>query len=185
VIDWLRRPRTRPDVTLSAVEDVADEEPADPSHEQVYGEAARHYLDVQISPFDVLDSRAAQIFSVGSVALPLTFALLNLGSNNVDIPVVAVWSLRAGLGVYLVLLYCVTRAGLIRELKYRPALTTLRDYSEELPGLALLRWVANEYQESSDENEIALRKKSRWVGMANITPYAEGVLLGLAAILAV
>lgn len=117
--------------------------------------------------------------------MPLTFALLNLGSNDVDIPAFAVWALRAGLGVYLGLLYRVVRAGLILELKYRPDLKTLRGYSEELPGLVLLRWIANEYQEAMDENKHALRKKSRWVGIANIAPYVKGVLLSIAALLIV
>lgn len=81
------------------------EQDADPLPEQVYHAAARHYLDVHISCFDVLDTRARQIFSVGSVALPLTFALLNLGSNDIDRPTLAVRALQAGLFVYGGLLF--------------------------------------------------------------------------------
>jgi hypothetical protein len=120
---------------------------------------------------------------VGSVALPLTFALLNLGSNQIDIPQLAVWALEAGLIVYAWLLFCVVRAGLIRELEYRPDMSTLRGYSEDLPGAALLRWVANEYQESTERNEQDLARKSRWVGKATIALYIEGVLLAVAALL--
>lgn len=159
------------------------EKETDPLPEQVYHDAARHYLDVQISAFDVLDARSGQIFSVGSVALPLTFALLNLGSNEVDIPTNAVWALRAGLGLYFVLLFCVVRAGLIRKLQYRPNINTLRDYSENLPGAALLRWIANEYEESTEGNKKDLARKSLWVGAANIALYVEGVLLSTAALL--
>lgn len=46
------------------------EEDTDPIPEQVYHDAARHYLDAQIDSFNLLDTRSAQIFSVGSVALP-------------------------------------------------------------------------------------------------------------------
>ena len=159
------------------------ENETDPLPEQVYHDAARHYLDVQISAFDVLDVRAGQIFSVGSVALPLTFALLNLGSNRVDIPAYAVWSLQFGLVVYFVLLFCVVRAGLIRKLQYRPHINTLREHSEHLPGTALLRWIANEYEESTERNKKDLARKSSWVGAANIALYIEGVLLSTAALL--
>ena len=159
------------------------ENETDPLPEQVYHDAARHYLDVQISAFDVLDVRAGQIFSVGSVALPLTFALLNLGSNEGDVPALAVWSLRAGLGLYFLLLFCVVRAGLVRTLQYRPNLNTLRNHSEYLPGTALLRWIANEYEESTEGNKKALARKSLWVGAANIALYVEGVLLSTAALL--
>jgi len=159
------------------------ENETDPLPEQVYHDAARHYLDVQISAFDVLDLRAGQIFSVGSVALPLTFALLNLGSNRVDIPAYAVWSLQFGLVVYFVLLFCVVRAGLIQKLQYRPHINTLRQYSEHLPGTALLRWIANEYEESTEGNKKDLARKSLWVGAANIALYIEGVLLSTAALL--
>lgn len=52
--------------------------------EEVYLEAARHFLDVQISTLDVLDTKTSQAFSVGSVVLPVTFALLNL--SNAEVP---------------------------------------------------------------------------------------------------
>lgn len=184
MIGWLRRYRRGTSETLPWPEGIVElDEHRDPLPEQVYHDAARHYLDVQISSFDVLDARAGQIFSVGSVALPLTLALLNLGSNEVDIPALAVLALQAGLFVYGWLLYCVVRAGLILELEYRPDLSTLRGHSEELPGAGLLRWVANEYQESTERNKEELARKSRWVGKANIALYLEGVLLLIAAFL--
>lgn len=158
------------------------EEVTDPIPEQVYHDAARRYLDAQIDSFNLLDTRSAQIFSVGSVALPLTFALLNLGSSRVDIPTGAKWILFAGLGIYLLLLICVFIAGTVRSLQYRPNITTLRGYSEELPGAALLRWVANEYQESTDSNKRAPRIKSRWAGIATLLLYLEGALLAVAAL---
>ncbi|MDQ3539583.1 MAG: hypothetical protein M3440_02745 [Chloroflexota bacterium] len=101
MIAWLRRYQRNMSGSAADPEDIVEfEQDTDPLPEQVYHDAARHYLDVQISSFDVLDARAGQIFSVGSVALPLTIALLNLGSNNVDIPTLAVRALQAGLFIY-------------------------------------------------------------------------------------
>ncbi len=81
------------------------------------------------------------------------------------------------------LLICVVTAGVIRGLEYRPDIRTLREHSETLPGAALVRWIANEYQESTERNKMALDRKSRWVGRANIALYVEGVLLAVAAFL--
>lgn len=105
------------------------------------------------------------------------------GRTTLTSQTLAVRALQAGLFVYGYLLYCVVRAGLVRELEYRPDMVTLRGHSEELPGAAVLRWVANEYQESTERNKKDLRRKSRWVGKANIALYIEGVLLAIAAFL--
>jgi len=184
MLSWLRRRQGIGSESQLEPGDIIEfEGESGPLPEQVYHDAARHYLDAQISSFNVLDTRSGQIFSVGSVALPLTFALLNLGSNQVEIPRLAIWALEAGLVVYAWLLFCVVRAGLIGELEYRPDMSTLRGYSEELPGVPLLRWVANEYQESTERNKRDLARKSRWVGKANIALYVEGVLLAVAAFL--
>jgi hypothetical protein len=184
MVVWLiRKMRAETVEDLPGPEDTIEyEEDTDPLPEQVYHDAARHYLDAQLSSFDLLDTRSGQIFSVGSVALPLTFALLNLGSNRVDIPTGAKWMLLAGLGVYILLLVCVFIAGTVRSLQYRPNIFALRQYSEELPGAALLRWVGNEYQESTENNKIALRRKSWWVGAATFLLYIEGALLAIAAL---
>lgn len=184
MVGWLwrkivRRPREsdHPEVEVASSEDHG------PIAAEVYHDAARHFLEVQISTYDLLDTRAVQTFSIGSVVLPVTFALLNLGSTRVDIPLVARGALGAALFVYLGLLFCVIKAStILRALEYRPNLKTLRSHSARYPGKTLLRWVANEYEESSRENEGVLARKSRWVGFASIALYAEGVLLSFAAI---
>lgn len=185
-MDWLRNriclPRVEPEVEEESEDDIEYVEEADPLPEQVYHDAIRHYLDAQISSFDLLDTRSSQIFSVGSVALPLTFALLNLGTNSLDIPTGAKWTLLAGLGVYLLLLVCVSIAGAVRGLQYRPDGKALREYSEELPGAALLRWIANEYEESTTRNKRSLKFKSWWIGAATFPLYIEGALLAVAAL---
>lgn len=156
----------------------------DPLPEQVYLEAARHFLDVQISTYDVLDGRAVQTFSIGSVVLPVTFALLNLGSAEVTISLIAVGALCGALFVYLALLFCVIKAStIIRALEYRPNIQTLRSHSDQYSGKTLLRWVANEYEESIQDNAGVLARKSQWVGFASIALYVEGLLLSTAAIL--
>lgn len=183
MLTWLRHRGNVTSPELPGPEGIIEfEEDTDPLPEQVYHDAARHFLDAQITSFNLLDTRASQIFSVGSVALPLTFALLNLGSNRVEIPTGAKWTLFAGLLVYLVLLICVFVAGTVRTLDYRPNIVTLRGYSEELPGAALLRWAANEYQESTERNKESLARKSRWVGAATFLLYIEGALLAIAAV---
>ncbi len=56
MIDWLGRHWTRPAAILPATENFSGvEDDSGPMPEQVYNDAARHYLDVQISSFDVLD----------------------------------------------------------------------------------------------------------------------------------
>lgn len=113
---------------------------SDPLPEQIYLDAARHFLDIQISTYDVLDARAVQTFSIGSVVLPVTFALLNLGSAEVSISSIAVGALCGALFMYLVLLFCVIRAStIIRALEYRPSIRTLRQHSDHYPGTTLLK----------------------------------------------
>jgi hypothetical protein len=90
--------------------------------------------------------------------------------------------LIGGLIVYVLLLACIFVAGTVRSLDYRPNIATLREHSENLPRVALLRWVANEYQESTEDNKRLLEKKSKWVGRATLLLYGEGVLLAIAAL---
>lgn len=106
-----------------------------PRSEEVFHDAARHFLDVQISTLDVLDTKTAQTFSVGSLALPVTFALLNLGTTSV--PTIAKWALGIALGFYTALLVCAFLASLIRALEYRPNITKLKEHSAMYSGTAL------------------------------------------------
>jgi hypothetical protein len=179
---WIRRwLDLQPPAHDSIVEYLESDEP---SAEDVYLDTARRHLDVQISAFDVMDTQSTQMFSIGSLALPLTFAVLNLAPERVDLTTWAVWALRAGLAAYILLLVCVVKAGFIRGLQYRPDIAVLRDHSLHLPGIALQRWVANEYQESVAINELMLRQKSLWVGGIKLFVWLEGTLLSAAALAA-
>jgi len=148
--------------------------------EEVYHDAAQHFLDVQISTHDLLDNKTSQTLSVGSVVLPVTFVLLNLSSR--DVPVVALWALGLALGSYIALLVCAGRAGLIRGVQYRPDIKTLRNYSNQYSANVLKRWVADEYLASIDENKHVLITKARWVGAAWIALLGEAFFLSAAAL---
>jgi hypothetical protein len=100
--------------------------------EDVYHDAARHFLDVQLSTHDVLDTKAAQSFSVGSVVLSVTFALLNLSA--VDVPRGASAPLGIALAFYGLLLVSASVASLMRGLEYRPNIPTLGRHSQSYRG---------------------------------------------------
>ncbi len=148
--------------------------------EDVYHDAARHFLDIQLDTHDVLDTKASQSFSVGSVVLPLTFALLNLG--NTEVPQVAEWTLGLALAFYIGLLACAARASLVRGLEYRPNITTLGEHAATYPGPILKHWVADEYEASITKNARVLGRKARWVGAATPALYFEAVCLAVVAI---
>lgn len=83
-----------------------------PLSAEVYHDAARHFLDVQISTMDVLDGKTAQNFSIGSLVLPVTFALPNLETVS--------RTARIALAIALVfygLVLVSAAASLIRELE--------------------------------------------------------------------
>lgn len=128
--------------------------------DEIFYNAASRFLDVQVSTNDVFDARSTTAFSTGLTVLPVTFGLLRLSS--VEIPEITLWLLAGGLGIYLVLLFCVWRASRIRVLEYRPNLVTLEEYSEMAPGDVLQRWVASEYVASTKFNQPVLARKGRW-----------------------
>lgn len=152
------------------------------SPERVFYEATVRFLDVQISTNEALDNKAANIFSVASTVLPVTFGLLSLAPNRISGYSIA--ALIAALVAYAVLLLCAWRASTFRGLEYRPNLQKLDEYSQEYEERILIRWVATEYKESTEANEWELERKARWTGAANTALYLEGALLSLAALLA-
>lgn len=156
------------------------ESDAEITREEVYHDAARHFLDVQISTLDVLDTKTAQSFSVGSVVLPVTFALLNLSAT--DVPTTAKVALGGALGCYIPLLVFAFLASLVRALEYRPHIPTLQQHSKVYRTTVLRRWVADEYERSTAANEDILIKKARWVGAATLSLYMEALFLSIAAI---
>lgn len=181
MLSWLRRR------LVGATEQAAEENvPVSATGEglrpeEVYHDAARHFLDVQISTLDVLDNKTSQTFSVGSTVLTVTFALLNLSAR--DVPVRALWALGFALFFYGLLLVFSFLASLIRALEYRPDIATVKEHSEKIPGSFLRQWVSNEYLESIETNKGVLIRKARWVGATQISLHLEAASLATAALL--
>lgn len=178
--EWVKQPFKRKE-PLQSDASMAIREVGNTTSEEVYHEAARHFLDVQLSTHDILDTKTAHTFSVGSVVLPVTFALLNLGT--VQLPRLAELLLGLALIVYLLLLGCAARASFIRALEFRPHIPTLQQHVQHFSGDQLRFWVATEYEESSNTNAEMLRQKAQWVGGATAALYLESLLLSAAALL--
>lgn len=182
---WIRRFRQNQEPELPDEDDIVEvEEPDDPSSEVVYIEAARHYIDKQIGAYDVLDTKAGQYFSTGSFAFPVTFTLINLAPDRVEVPSQAVWSLWGAFGAYAFLIIFVALAGRHKTTAYGAYPEEVKELSlTELPGIGLQRWVADTYTRSSHINRGTLARKGLWVGWANVAMWAEGLCLALAALL--
>jgi len=128
-----------------------------------------------------LDTRNANIFSVGSTILPVTFGLLGLTER--EIPEWAKVALVSALVVYACVLATSFRASFIRGFAYRSDLRFLSEHTDEYPGRALQEWVALESQTSTEVNQPILQRKARWVGAANALLYIEALLVSLAGLL--
>ena len=153
-----------------------------PSSDQVYFAFAERLLDTQVGTEDVLNTKTAGAVGVGSTVLPLTFGLLTLSGRT--LPGATTWLLAAAVVVYVVLLMTAAWTSYIRGIDYRPDLRTLWQHSQEVDGASLRRWVAEEYAISGEVNRIALEYKARWVGRVTLLLYAEGILISVAAAVA-
>lgn len=158
--------------------------------EQVYHDAALANLNTQVSSSDVLDNKASQSLTVGSAALPLTFALVNAGRTILDEPDLADWSIRffiAAIAFYGLILVFNVVVSCMRGISFRPDIETLQrvlpDYLDDpLGGRVLKAWVADEYLASISRNRRFLRWKARWVWVIQISLAFEGAALGLGTI---
>jgi hypothetical protein len=150
-----------------------------PSADQAYFAVAERFLDTQISTNDIFDTKATTTLGVGSTVLPLTLGLLALSQRTV--PTVTVWLLAFSLMAYVMLLVLVIKALHIRGFEYRPKLETAAQYSQQVDGATLRRWIAEEYATSSELNRPVLDRKGRYVGFAYIALFVEGLLISIAA----
>ncbi|MGH2534659.1 MAG: hypothetical protein ACRDJW_20560 [Thermomicrobiales bacterium] len=130
-----------------------------------------------------MDSRTAGAFSIGSTVLPITFGLLSISRQSLESAAL----LLLGLAVvaYMVLLIFAWQASKIRAMEYRPQMRKLAENTQEYGGVAMRRWVAEEYAASTDLNSIALTRQARYVGVATDALFAEGSLIATAAIVIV
>ena len=150
------------------------------SAEDTFYDVSLRRLDEQLSRNDVLDTKTAGAFSVGSTVLPVTFGLLNLGA--IAPPTVAQWLLLGSLLVYGLLLLCSWLSYRLRSLDFRPDLPTLHANSIEYESRALRTWVAEECVRSIVANTDLLARKSRYTGWAIVTLHIEAALLSIAAL---
>ena len=170
---WGRRPTVEPEAELGD---------GGPHSSEVYHDAARHFLDVQIRTMEMRDTRIAHYLSAASLALPVTAALLGLSARGSErVNTVAFGTLIGALVCYTVVLMCSAAASQIRGLEYRPDSAMVRQYSEAYSGIYLKQRIANEYEASIAENAWVLVRKARWVGAEALAFYAEGLLLSIAA----
>jgi hypothetical protein len=158
-------------------------EPRDPESAEVYLDAARHRLDVQVSASDALDNRVAAAFGVGSTVLPLTIGLLNQRTGTLDAWVTSL--LAAAIVAYVVLLIFSLAAYLLRSVSFRPDIPTLRTNSLIYQSDVLRQWVADEYARSIVVNNKTLAQKSVRAKWCLRSLYAEGLLLSVAALVTI
>ncbi len=149
----------------------------------VFLDAATRRLDTQFSTFVALDAKIANVLSVGSAILPVTFGLLGL--SKADLPLTAAMFLVLAGVAYVVLLslswLTVSKAG---GLAAGAQIGVLRAHVEsaEYTDKGLRFWVAKEYESSIQRNEKVLFLKVKYVGRASYALYVESALLSLAGV---
>jgi hypothetical protein len=180
MLRWLLGGERNSESVPSAAAEVVE---GQPHSAEVYRDAARHFLDVQITTMANLDTKLTQYLSVASLALPVAVALLNFGApQHKPIPTAIRWMLLAALAAYIAVPIFAGLASRIRALDYRPDIPTLKEHSEEISGIFLTQWVANEYERSITENKRVLQQKARLIGWEALAFYAEGPCLSLSAV---
>ncbi|HEV2527020.1 MAG TPA: hypothetical protein VGT61_01000 [Thermomicrobiales bacterium] len=176
------------------IAEAAPVEAPDPDQfpEQVYHDAALAFLSTQISASDALDSKASQALTVGSAALPLTIALVNVarsagvGFTSLTLDVVPQVLFVLALVFYLSILVLNLRLGQVSRLEYRPDMMELRqtflaERRHPLAGRSLQRWVADAYVDSTVANRNLLQRKIRLVSVIQIALALEGAALTIGA----
>lgn len=177
---WIQRRLYIPPATpWQQAETSADALADAPSADQIYFVTAERLLDTQVTSNDILDTKTAGIVGVGSTILPLTFGLLSL--SGIPLPGATEWLLGLAVAAYVILLMAAARASHIRAVEFRPEVLELWRHSQSIDGVALRRWIADEYASSVETNRPVVLRKARWIGLANVVLYAEGILISAAA----
>ena len=165
---------------------------ADIIPEQVYHDAALAFLSAQIRSSEALDSKASQALTVGSAALPLTIALVNVArATGSDTAVVSLAGVPLVLFIvalvcYLAILLLNLQLGLISAIEFKPEMHDLRrnyllQRREPLAGRGLRGWVTDAYIESSEDNRVLLVRKARVVFYVQLALSLEGASLAVGA----
>ncbi len=109
-----------------------DDLDADIIPEQVYHDAALAFVNAQISASDGLDGKASSALTLGSVALPLTIALVSVahasgaGTAVVSLDGVPRVLFVLALVFYLAILLLNLRLGFIGGIQFEPAMDKLQ-----------------------------------------------------------
>ncbi len=155
----------------------------------MYHDAAFALLSAQVGSNDALDGKASQALTIGSTALPLTFALLNLtrspaDTNRLTLGTADTIFVTVAILFYLGIIACNVRISVLnnRGLEFRPKPGLLRDYvpsyaAKPYGGRALKGWVADEYLASTIENDTFLQGKARYVFRAQFCQQVELAIL--------
>lgn len=165
---------------------------ADIIPEEVYHDAALAFLNAQISSSDVLDGKASQALTVGSAALPLTIALVNVArATGTDTAVVSIEGVPGVLFVlalvfYLAILLLNLRLGQVSRIEFKPEMHDLkRNYQSQrrlpLAGRGLKGWGTDAYIDSTETNKILIQRKIRIVSLIQSALALEGAALATGA----
>lgn len=165
---------------------------ADIIPEQVYHDAALAFLSAQISSSDGLDGKASQALTVGSAALPLTIALVNVArASGSDTTVVSLQGVPLVLFIvalicYLAILLLNLRLGQVSWIEFKPEMHDLRrnyllQRRQPLAGRGLKGWVTDAYIDSTETNKILLTRKIRLVSLIQLALALEGAALAIGA----
>ncbi len=189
---WRRhRAETQPVLSVSPSTDDFDLD-ADIIPEQVYHDAALAFLSAQIRSSEGLDGKASQALTVGSAALPLTIALVNVArASGSDAAVVSLDGVPLVLFIvalvfYLAILLLNFRIGFVGVMQFEPAMDELRrnyraQRRQPLAGRGLKDWVADAYIESAEANALLLKRKIRLISLTQSALALEGAALALGA----
>lgn len=143
-------------------------------------DAAIKFLDVQVSTYDVLDTKVAGAVGVGSAVLTLAFGLSQLSAESLPN-----WGERcffAAVVAYIMLLISAARANRVREISYGPDLPTLAANRTSYKEADFRLWIATEYCEATEANGSLSRRKAYLAGLVGGAFYVEALSLSLAVV---
>ena len=150
---------------------------------EVFYDIAMRRLTEQIQRADAIDAKTAAVFSVGSVILPVSAAIMVV--QNRGLSWVSLFLFAIGAFAYIGLLVFSFLAYRDNEWDFRPDPPTLQQNSETHTNEAMRIWVARECVVSITYNEPLLRQKVQYLSLAVVCLPAEAVALMLAALIAI
>lgn len=148
--------------------------------EQAFYDIARWRLDEQLHRVDALDTKVANMFYLIAALAPLFGALFVFSDTEGAARALYVLAVAVYFAVVAltVLAYTGSRWSL------RPALSTLKDYSDAYDDPTIRRWIAQETMLSIAANEQRLKRKGYFVSLAIMAFAVDAVIIALGAVAA-